>query len=205
MLCAGQSLCSGCHRPRWDVAVPWGAPPPAPVQGPWRDRGALHQTEKRGDVSASRKHGRPQSHWRGIPVGYQNLLSANRGLPPQRPLELRQDLPCGTPTPPPSAHPKTSPSRGSSSLGTLLANTIVHRALSAPPGQPPAPSEMPGGGIEKGPAASPWWSEHSVLSDKREPRGLQGAVSAQVHWQPIRAAPSCLQELLTGARHWHEQ
>lgn len=43
--------------------------PPAPVRGPWGDTGALHQTEKRGDVSARRKLGRPQSRWRGAPGG----------------------------------------------------------------------------------------------------------------------------------------
>lgn len=43
--------------------------PPAPVRGLWGDTGALHQTEKRGDVSARRKLGRPQSRWRGAPGG----------------------------------------------------------------------------------------------------------------------------------------
>lgn len=52
----GQSLCSGCHGPRWDGAGP--QEPPQPLCRIHGETGVLHQTEKRGNVSA-RKHRRP--------------------------------------------------------------------------------------------------------------------------------------------------
>lgn len=123
----GQSLCPGCHGPCWDGAGPQGAPgfPPAPVWGLWEHTGALHQAEKRGDVSARRKLGRPQSCCRGSPRRCQHLLPAlpaNKGLPSQLPARgcdrtcsvLHPDLLTSH-----SAHLGAPPCRSSSSLGSL--------------------------------------------------------------------------------------
>lgn len=192
----GQSLGSGCHSP----PLGWGwapgslqDPPPAPACGPWRKRGALHQTEKRGNVSARRKHGRPQSPWRKSPMGCQHLLQLSRIMGasyPRPPLELKPDLPCGTPRPPLCL----SPSQSITLWGFFQPG---HPPLAPPssPGlyqphqgngyrNPSAPSQTSGGGRRRSQPLPK--GGQSILRHLTEesPAGLsewlQGAVSTQL-------------------------
>lgn len=172
----GRSLCSGCHSPRRDEAGPQGVPP-APVRDPWGDRSPASNREER--QCFSQKAREALSHWRGSPMGCQHPLPANGGLSPQPPPWSRDKTCPVVPPDLPSAHPhpRASPSRGSSSLGTLCLHhhhpqgfISSTKAMGTTTLQ--AASQKPGGG---GANPLPW--QHPPPSDRDKESPASGASS----------------------------